>query len=442
MTKMRRPFQDDTLVFPCYRQYYAATVLGHPTGDAHEEPVKLTQALNERILNETYQEWNARLIENTIAAHKFIKGELEDEAEKLKKFSGMTAETGLESTVEGMETGTVDATEGVEQAVGLFSDDSALEIMDDILTSDVMTTYGFHPPVINLPLSLSPAIIVMLLGNACDTFYHNMDTFSMEQNPFLEDWHYEDGVQTARTSFWYENAQDILERRHMRTGEKFRHLCVQRMGDEGEAMVTDILKDIRNERFSEYADTYIGAFPYSDQISPDCQNDSRSLFDLIASVLRGAIAFGFGWSFRPYVAWYPFPGIVQAIVTPDYKLTLPIDMVIPRFISILTGVNFWLGKYNLTPLPTTNEVIGQEMIIPTPNESANGYIMYGMDRIRYPPTMVQSKRVYGQEAQIREPTEYPCPEKKVMSLADATIEIEKARKEHPEWLTDVKGFGH
>lgn len=443
MAAQKRPYQDDTLVFPCYRQYYAATVLGHPPGDAHEEPVKLTQALNERILNETYQEWNARLIENTIAADKFIKGELEDEAEKLKKFSGMTADTGLESAVDGMEKGAVDATDGIEHAVGVISDDSALEVMDEILSSDVMTTYGFHPPVINLPLSPSPAIIVMLLGNSCDTFYHNMDTFSMEQNPFLEDWHYEDGVETARTSYMYENAEDILERRHLRTGEKFRYICVQRPAEEGSMLVIDVLKDVRNERFPEYVQSPMYNFPYPTFVIPDCQSTQRSLFDFVLGLVTLISAIDperrkqpGSWPHRPYTVWVPLPGLIEMLVP------LPLDVIVPKFISVLTGVNFNIVRYNLTALERTMELVGQEIINATPFESSHSYIFYGMDRMRYPSSYIQSKRVYGQEAHIREPTEYPLPEGATTSLEDAAIKVDEARKEHPEWLTSFKGVGN
>ncbi|MDY6965573.1 MAG: hypothetical protein SVM80_06320 [Halobacteriota archaeon] len=47
-----------------------------------------------------------------------------------------------------------------------------------------------------------------------------------------------------------------------------------------------------------------------------------------------------------------------------------------------------------------------------------------------------------QEAQLTSAGGCPIPEGCVLILKEATDQIEKARKEHPEWLTDVKGFGN
>ncbi|MDY6965346.1 MAG: hypothetical protein SVM80_05165 [Halobacteriota archaeon] len=439
MDKVRRPFQDETLLLPTYRHLYAATFLGHLSGDPHEEPLKLTQTFCEGYVGESYQEWHARLSENSMMADLFMKGKLVKEIEGLKKMDEWMDSSGLGSTVEGLESGDVDAVDGIESAMGMAGEESTLEVIDDILTEDMITSYGFHPPIINLPLRMSPALIVMLLGTSLDNFYHDNDTFTLEQNPFLEDWHYEEGIQTARITVFYENAEHILERRHLRTGEKFRYLCVQRAMEEGEYMITDILKDIRNEKFPEYSDSDIGAFPFSSLVSPECQNVSRSMIDMLVTMIIGTIApIQFGWSFRPHNAWVPFPGLIRAVSE------LPLDLMLPRMINLLTGVNFWIGKYNLTHLEVSHEVVGQEMITPMPEESGSAYMRFGMDRIRYTPSFIQSKRIYGQDAQVmvREPTELPTPERVVKSFGKANEEIKKAREEHPEWLTDVKGFGN
>lgn len=439
MDKVRRPFQDETLLLPTYRHIYAATFLGHPSGDPHEEPVKLTQTLAGAYVEESYQEWHARLSENSMMADLFMKGKLVKEIEGLKKMDEWMDASGMGSMVEELEEGELDAMDSVDKAMGLAGDESSLEVIDNILTEDMITSYGFHPPIINLPLRLSPALIVMLLGTSVDNFYHDNDTFTLEQNPFLEDWHYEEGVQTARITVFYENAEYILNRRHLRTGEKFRYLCVQRPMEEGEYMITDILKDIRNERFSEYADSDMGAFPFSSLVSPECQNVTRSMIDMLVSMVIGTICpIQFGWPFRPHNAWVPFPGLIEVVSE------LPLDLLMPRMIGLLTGVNFWIGKYNLTHLEVSHEIVGQEMITPMPEESGSVYMRYGMDKMRYPPTYIQAKRIYGQDAQqmVREPTELPTPERVVMSFGKANESIKKTRMEHPEWLTDVKGFGN
>ena len=423
MAVKKRPFQDDSVFFPSFRQLYSACWLGRTGDKNHEEPIKYTQALNDYMSYESYQEWNARLNENAMAADKFIKGELSEEAKELEKLTGSMSDLDLEQT----------ASSG---------DMSALEeamTFDEILEKDMFTSYGFHPPIINLPIRLSPAIITMLLGNSNDTFYHNTDTFTLEQNPFLEDWHYEDGVQMSRVSLWYENAEEILERRHMRTGEKFKYLCVSRPAIEGCAMVAHILMVIRNERTPEFSDTPMIPFPYQPCVTPDCQSVNRSIWDFINALIVGlgpVLRGDEGLPPRPYIAWVPLPNLMEMM------LQLPLDSVVPKFVQILTGVNWYMTRYNLTHLETTFEVIGQEKIPGTPEESSKAYQMFGMDRVRYPASYVQSKRAYGQEAHIRAPTEYPLPEKIIIPVENAIEEVNTARKEHPEWLTDIKGYGN
>jgi len=438
MAKLRRPFEDETIFFPCYRHLYAPTVMGRATGDAREEPVKYSQALSECIQYEVNQEWNARLVENTVAANKYISGELEEEAKALEKTLGMMSDMGVDQLTAGIESGNMEAMAGIDKGLDMASDATALEMMDDILVLDMFTAYGFHPPIIALPIRLSPAILTLLLGASHDNCYFNVDAFTREITPFMENWHYEDGVQMSRYSYWYDNAEDILKRRHMRTGEPFQYISCQRAFGEGSMMIRDILLDIRNERTPEYSGSSFYSFPYTTIIGPDCQSATRSLYELIAGIIYSVLAFQVGFPYFPYITWVPRPGLVSMLIDAN----LPIDMLIPRFIELLAGVNFWLGCYNLTHLETNGEVIGQEMIIPSPMESSSAYIRYGMDMIRYPSTMVQSKYIYGQETHdIRMPSEYPCPEKKIMGVADADAEIKKAREEHPEWLTDIKGFG-
>ena len=233
MATQKRPFQDDTIIFPAYRGLYSATALGHGTGDPREEPVKYTQSLNESILLDATKEWIARLNENLVAAKKYISGELEQELEAAKRLDTLMGEMGIDEMVGDLEAGEADT---VDKALDMASDETALEAMEEILAIDMFTSYGFSPPVLNLPIRLSPAICVMIMGNTFDNFYNTVDQFSLENVPYLENWHYEDGVQTAAVHYWYENAETVLERRHLRTGEKFRYLLVQRSVGEGETM--------------------------------------------------------------------------------------------------------------------------------------------------------------------------------------------------------------
>ena len=432
MAKQKRPYQDDTIAHPAYRCLYSATTLGHGAGDPREEPVKYTQGLNEAILLDAQKEWIARLNENLVAAKKYISGELEAEIEAASRLETLMGEMGIDDMVEGMESG---ETEVVDRALDMASDDTALEAMEEILAIDMFTSYGFSPPVINLPIRLSPAIAVMIMGSTFDNFYNTVDQFSLENVPYLESWHYEDGVQTAAIHYWYENAETVLERRHLRTGERFRHLLVNRPVGEGEMMCIDITQDIRNEKTPEYAASAMFGTMYPIAITIDCQSAGRSVIDLVGGLLRAMVCDYFGWPYPIHLMWVPRPGIISMLQS------LPIEMIIPRFINMLITLPIWLTNYTLTTCETSREVFGREIIPSTFAEGGGSYMMYGMDRMRYPPTFIQSRRVYGQEGHIRPPTDYPVPEKVMMTLDEATTEINDARKEHPEWVTDIKGYG-
>jgi len=436
MAKDRRPFQDDTIYFPILRHLYSRTLLGRAPEDAHPEPTKLTQALHERLNVEAYEEWSARFLENMVGADLFIRGELKEQEEALAKFTGAMAETGLDATIGGMESGDIDAMEGVEKATGALADESGLEMIEDVLSGEVITNFAFSPPVVPLPLSLGPAINVMLYGSSVDVFYNNIDVFTNEQQYFIENYHFEDGIQTAKFSFRYENISDILDRRHMRTGEKFKYICVPRPALEGSLMATDIVKDIRNERTTEYGNSPIWDFPYSTIVIPDSNSSDRSTYDFFSTVIWLVLGDVVNFPFLCYTGWHPRPGILEMVAQ------LPIDMIVPRFATILTGTSLSIPQYTLTPLETTREVVGAEMIIPTQPESLNSYTRYGMDMPRFPSSYIQSRRLYGQEAIVRVPTEYPCPEKVWTGVQEAMDQVEAARKEHPEWLTSIKGFGH
>ena len=434
MTRERRPLQDETITWPIYRNFYAATVLGHSQGDQHEEPRKFTQTLNQRIMADSDNEWNLRFAETDLLMEKFAKGELTEVIEKMEKLEDLMAETGIQESVDALSTAE-DAMDEIDKRVEEFSDMTGLEAIGEILTSDALTTFIYIPPVATVPLEILPAFYTILLGPSVDAFFNNIDPFTLEATGQLEDFHVEEGLETARISYRAENAMGLLERRHLRTGEKFRFLSVQRPTGEGAIMMSEILKDVRNEQLPEYAYTPMFHHGYCSATIPDaCQPSSRSIYDLcslfpIYGQKRN------GWPYQSYVGLVPLPGLYDLVFN-----QLPIDMIAPRLIGLFTSAEIWWSKYCLSHCAEGCELIGSEIIPPLPTESVACYLRYGMDRIRYPPGMIQSKRVYGEEARIDEP--YPVPEKSTMSLKDAVLEIKNARETHPEWLTDVKGFGN
>lgn len=439
MALKRRPLQDDTWMCPVFRHRYSACVLGRP-GDPHEEPVKDTQALNERFMCESNEEWVARLAENTMAADKFAKGELVEEAKKLAMITGKMGDFGVQEMAKDVSTGKMGGLEVMSKGMAMISQEEEELSMDEFIDPDMFNSYGFHPPLLNLPIRLTPALLMMMYGTSADAFYHIMDGISLEQLPFLDDWHYERGLQKFRMSYYYENAEGILERRHLRTGEKFRFLCCQRLANDGCAMIADILKDIRNEKYQEYASSPMYPNPLETLVFPDNQSVQRSLHDFLIPLATGIMPAMVkqkpkDMPPRTYNLWVPLPPLVESM------FRMPPDLIASRGAEMLTGFNFFFARYNLTHLETTMEVVGQEMIIPTPEESSQSVIKYKEDKRKFPETFLQSKRAYGQDAHIRMPTKYPVPEKARMTNEEATEDIIRAREEHPEWLTGLRGIG-
>jgi hypothetical protein len=376
MAKVERPAQDEGIFTPYMKKLYTATVLGRP-GD-REEPTKYTQALSERIHFEAQTEWLSRI-------HEYMHG------------CGVFEEM-MEKIASGEET-----------------------------PEDAHTVFGSCPPIFALPIAASQASMSMIFGRFTDVYWVCMDEFTME-NLWAIYWHIEDGAQTNVCS-WYvdDEYQSLLNRRHMKTGEKFKELCIHRPYKDGVAMVRDILTDIRNEKFPDYADEGCPIYyhGYVNNATVDAQYGSRSQFELI-HLMNSYICTRIGFPYQSYTCFSPFPDMY------NMTLQMPTGEIPRRLVASFTG-RMWNSIYTLSHLETSFEVFGEEMIPPTSEESSNSYILHGMDRIRYPPGFKQSKYVYGQDAQMRT-DEYPCPQKMNITAADAATQIRKARKEHPEWL--------
>ncbi|MDY6959421.1 MAG: hypothetical protein SVK08_09720 [Halobacteriota archaeon] len=433
MAKQRRPFQDETLFETCTRHFYNRTTLGRP-GDPREEPVKYTQTLNDIFHFETWMEWMARIPASAQLSKALFNGELDAEAEAMKKIDGFMEATGVnEDFIKGtIDSGADAALSTAESKLTELGEETALDMVDEILTEDMEAEYGIFPPCIPVPQRVTAPAMSVIYGPSADVCYYHIDMFT---NEFLNTLfnHIEDGIMrtfhgdVAHYDFYHE----FGDRRHLRTGEKMKYITVQRRAAEGLGMVSDILKDLRNEVSPEYATDplYIQSVTGAHATSQS-QFTSRALLEIIGFLYfwsGGSILRGF--PYQSYTTLYPVPGVMNLL------LQLPIDMLGPRFINLFAGINAWLPGHTLTPLETRFEVWGDMMIPPTYNESVGAYFTYGMDAPRYPSSCKASKYIYGQDAQVREPTIYPVPEKKIMGIGVAEQEIFKARKEHPEWLT-------
>ena len=403
MTTIRRPHHDEFELLPFYRKLYAATVLGRP-GDPKEEPAKYTQTFSEHVLMTAQQEWVARINEVSHGTELYVRGQVPGAQELV-----MT-DVSEEDLLEG--------------------DAALVADQEDLLSffkNPGLMYYMPYPPVIALPINYIPSMTNMFIGPSSDVFYNTVCPFTLEGIPYFEDMHMEDGIFTAGVHYVYENAETILSRRHLRTGEDFRHLCCQRSAGEGLMMMRDILLDIRNEKAPEYAQSAYYGITYVTHCSVDVQY-GRAVWDLLG-MIAGIAPQHVGLPFAGYTTFVPLMSIM------DVMISLPLEIMIPKMLSMLMGGEFYESLYNLTHADLFNEYIGQEMIPPTPSEFMNMYLFYGMDKYRFPPSFKQAKRVYGQEAKITADSEYPYPEGCAMAAEEANEIAQKLRKEHPEWLT-------
>jgi hypothetical protein len=376
----KRPLQDESIFMPYMEKLYSRTILGR-TGDQREESVKYTQALSARMKFESQAEWLARVQEYAQACEEFNEELSREEIDKATAFSIYPA--------------------------------------------------SIFPPAVVVPLKAGQTLVRTLFGPSEDVCWSCLDEFTLE-NLWAVDWHFELDVKTdvilMNCNWWYvdEDWKAIVNRRHMRTGEKFRELCIQRPFLEGATMVTDILRDLRNELMPDHSDSLLFYHGYVGNSTVDALYGSRSIFELI-HLMSAYACTKIGFPYQTYGSYLPIPTMYAMM------LQLPPKTIPQRLFGIFGG-SFWLSNYTLSHLETLLETFGEEFVPPAPQESFLSSIRYGMDYIRYPPSFKQSRYVYGQEAQMRPPTDYILPQKEIARVDSASKQVESARNEHPEWF--------
>ncbi len=380
----KRPVQDETIFNPFMRKLYTKTVLGR-SDDTEGEQTKYTQTLSEKVHFEAQAEWMSRLHEYTYGCEKILKSVMAQQLEG----------------------------------------DALEEATKDLRFAAY--TPGIFPSIPIMPAKLIPSTLNQVIGMSADISWVCMDEFSME-NLWVASWHLEGGTQ-LHNDLWYlgEDWKPMLDRRHMRTGEKFKYMCVQRPFLEGAGMVMDVLKDVRNEKHPEYSEGSFFYHGYVNNMTVDAQFSCRNGLE-IARLMNMYITSKIGFPYQSYNCFVPLPNLY------DLMTQLPPETVPTKLLGLYMGTNVWMSNYTLSHLETSLEVFGEEMIPPTAIESFSSSFKCGSDSITFPASFKQSKYVYGQEASCKEPTEYPCPQKVLVTMDEGSKLIEQARSEHSEWL--------
>ncbi|MHC1587461.1 MAG: hypothetical protein ACXQTX_03155 [Candidatus Syntropharchaeia archaeon] len=375
MAKHRRPYSDATEHWPQDKRLYNTFVTGTP-GNKREEPVKLTESLYERAQFEGGEEWEARFSETLWLMFHYARNNFQNPAS--------------------------------------------------------VTGFMNFPPIFEAKMELNAPATILLYGRSVDNIWCGHDDWTLESNMNWYGMHYEMGLLTLKWQRNVETVEEIHERRHLKTGERFRVLSTTRPWTEGGMLERDIVMDIRNELAPQYARSamhlgfYVG-FHYYGHGYP-----SRSSIDHIETNYVCESLMKLGWPTQYGPDLVPRP--------PAFHLMLqnPSDIFCYRFNGLVLGEN-WASVHTLTPLEIAFEMMGEEIIPPTMTESVHALVQYGMDRYRTVDTYVHSKLVYGVEAKFREgscPDEYPLKEKWFSSIPEQEKAVQEVRKEHPEWLLE------
>jgi len=375
--KRKRPYYDNTETWPISRYFYTAFVIGRPGDPLRETPLKLTMAIWYLLNMQGQEEYVVRFCENQqiIRAWK----------------------------------------------AGIFKDISKV------------IAYLSFPPVFATRVIQDPPSMILLYGRSVDTTFVGADGRTLEMQQYFPDIHYEDGYVTNVWQFDSEFGMDILERRHLKIGEKLKDLIWSRPAAEAGMLVRDIFLDVRNEMTPEYATAAYHICGWSIACAGyESPSPNRAAIELSRELYQCLNSVKLGWPFKMWDAeFFPRPPAL------DLMAQNPPSVFTYRFNGLILGSN-WASRFIHLPMWDYIDASGAEIIPPTHEEIAYSVLRYGMDRYKMPETFVQSKWVYGEEARMMptlcEETGYPLPARYFCTFDEATEIIKKAREEHKEWL--------
>ncbi|MHC1579248.1 MAG: hypothetical protein ACXQTZ_01095 [Candidatus Alkanophagales archaeon] len=375
--RRKRPYYDNTESWCMCRNFYTAHVLGRPGDPYLETPVKPNMARWYQFQIEGPEEYVIRFIEN----QQIIRG-----------WKG-----------------------------GIFKD-----------ISKVIAFLSF-PPVFSTRIIQDPPSMILLYGRSVDTTFVGADGRTLDMHRYFPDLHYEDGYVTNVWQFDMEFGMDLMERRHLKVGEKLKDLIWSRPAAEAGMLVRDVFLDVRNEMTPEYATSAYHICGWSVVCAGyESPSPTRIAIEISRQFYQALNSVKLGWPFKVWDAeFFPRPPAL------DLMAQNPPSVFTYRFNGLILGSN-WASRYMHLPVYSTLDTFGAEIIPPTHEEIAYSVLRYGMDRYKMPETFVQSKWVYGDEARMMptlcEETGYPLPARIFVTFDEATEIIKKAREEHPEWL--------
>jgi len=186
---------------------------------------------------------------------------------------------------------------------------------------NVMTTW-FFPPVLYVRADLQMGTTKLLYGNSTDITFLVVNDQNYEIDLMING-HMEMGVPV---DYWYLIGDDeVFDRRHLKLGHKLRDLPAKsRNFTEGGLRVLDILKDIRNERSPQWANSaYSMAVVWMSSAVNIFQEPSS--FSALADIWDGVNAkkiYGMPDAYFCYVPFPPIMGLLFAMGRPEFTIRL------------------------------------------------------------------------------------------------------------------------
>ena len=247
----------------------------------------------------------------------------------------------------------------------------AKKVFDDEIKdpANVLTTF-FFPPVLYVRADLQMGGTKLIYGNSTDIcfFIINDMTYDLE---LLINAHMEDGIPV---DYWFISKDDeVFERRHMKLGWKLREIP-ERSKDFTKSgfRVMDILKDVRNERSPQWADSaYSMSMVWAGGtlnmlMEPSNYNTVAELWDGVnAKRIYGMPDMVFG-----YVPWPPSLGLLLSMGRSEFII---------RILGLLTQNNLFINAYEPKQMDFTKEITPEaweflirnmkENGVPTPRQS-------------------------------------------------------------------------
>jgi|Deesub1362A_J573_1020465.scaffolds.fasta_scaffold00612_2 hypothetical protein len=196
----------------------------------------------------------------------------------------------------------------------------------------------------------------------------------------------DDFTLSIRGSFIYSEGtvtrivDELLERRHEKTGEVYRDILVNKPVFEGKYFLRDLLDKIKpglNAIFYSPISAYV-----------DKMQAERSAFEIVSRFFIGSDPEKYGWP----------TGCYQGVLSKDSNAYAEKSTFVKRIISYYYGIGKWYSNYLVTQPEITLEYIGRELIPPTIKESLLSEINYENSSYVYPPSYVESDILFGEDA--------------------------------------------